>query len=223
MRDPFDALAEHLLRAGIRPRSVSRYVGELRDHLDDATDALTASGRPGPAARQEALDRLGTLDALALPMLANRRFRSLGSRAPWLFYAFGPLALYVATLAVIIAGLIGASSPGATPAWFGNAGATSQILASLILPVVGVWMICFAALRRRARFGWPLLGAVLMIAAAAAFQLDVRAPSPDLGGLIAIGVLLPSTQKLMLLSAFAAAALLPLLVFGPLGTKGAFR
>lgn len=62
-----------------------------------------------------------------------------------------------------------------------------------------------------------------MIAAAAAFQLDVRAPSADLGGLIAIGVLLPSMHKLMLLSAFAAAALLPLLVFGPLGTKGAFR
>jgi hypothetical protein len=50
--DPgFDALKERLLRAGIGPRRVRRYLAELTDHLAELTAQEEAAGdRPAEAA-----------------------------------------------------------------------------------------------------------------------------------------------------------------------------
>ena len=41
---PFDAVAETLLKGGIAPRRVRRYVRELDEHLDDLTEQQRAVG-----------------------------------------------------------------------------------------------------------------------------------------------------------------------------------
>ena len=49
-----ERLPERLLRAGIAPRHVRRYMGELRDHYDDALREEQANGL-NPAAAASAV------------------------------------------------------------------------------------------------------------------------------------------------------------------------
>ena len=87
---PFDHLRETLLRAGIAPRYVRRYVGELRDHLEDLTAQQRQAGYDSTEARIRARARLGSDDELAAAMLAQKNFRAWASRAPWAVFLLLP-------------------------------------------------------------------------------------------------------------------------------------
>jgi hypothetical protein len=56
---PFDAVAETLLKGGIAPRHVRRYVRELAEHLDDLTAQQRAAGYDREGAASRARARLG--------------------------------------------------------------------------------------------------------------------------------------------------------------------
>lgn len=56
----FEELRERLLRAGIAPSHVHRYLRELRDHYDDLYRAECARGLQPSAAAQTARTRLGS-------------------------------------------------------------------------------------------------------------------------------------------------------------------
>src|SRR5690606_37042638 len=103
MPDRLLTLREDLLRAGLAPRHVERYLAELSDHRADIAENLHAAGLAPEAARAEAERRLGAHDALLLPMLADRRFRSPAARWPALFYLLLPLAIQAA---IILAGIL---------------------------------------------------------------------------------------------------------------------
>lgn len=45
MPDLFASLGDRLLSASVRPKTVNRYLAELRDHLDDVTTELEAPAR----------------------------------------------------------------------------------------------------------------------------------------------------------------------------------
>ncbi|HEX4077870.1 MAG TPA: hypothetical protein VHX61_03220 [Rhizomicrobium sp.] len=79
----FEALRERLLRTGIAPRHVRRYVGELRDHFDDLVREETANGALQGEAEIRARRRLGSDSDLAAVMLACPELRSLAARYPW--------------------------------------------------------------------------------------------------------------------------------------------
>src|ERR1700748_1601694 len=86
----FEALRETLLRGGIAPRHVRRYVRELADHLDDLAAAERAAGRDEEAALLAAQARLGGDDALAAAMLARPELKSWAAKAPWLVFGLVP-------------------------------------------------------------------------------------------------------------------------------------
>lgn len=92
MPKPLRELRERLLRAGVAPRHVRRYLRELSEHLADLWAEEIAAGHSGAEAENAALARLGNIDELAEAMTRQPKFQSWASRAPWLTFGAGSLA-----------------------------------------------------------------------------------------------------------------------------------
>src|SRR5215467_3796223 len=90
----FDELRERLLRGGIAPRHVRRYIAELEDHLNEL--------RAQEDTEAAALARLGTAEGLAKPMLDRREFRSWTARAPWAVFGLGPIVMLALSIVVAL-------------------------------------------------------------------------------------------------------------------------
>jgi len=88
---PLNELREHLLRAGVAPRHVRRYLAELADHLADLHSEEERAGRSEVDAQSAALARLGSMDDLAKAMIEQRQFQTWSSRAPWAIFGLAPL------------------------------------------------------------------------------------------------------------------------------------
>ena len=89
----FSELRERLLRAGVAPRHVRRYLAELADHLADLRAEEEAAGHSRADAESAALVRLGGTDELARAMIEKRQFQSWCLRAPWATFGVAPLCL----------------------------------------------------------------------------------------------------------------------------------
>src|SRR5947199_7049207 len=90
MAKPFHELRERLLRAGVTPRHVRRYLAELADHLADLRAEEERAGRSRADAESAALARLGGVDNLAKAMIEQRQFQSWCVRAPWAMFCLAP-------------------------------------------------------------------------------------------------------------------------------------
>src|ERR1700690_1391450 len=88
---PFVTLREKLLRGGIAPWRVRRYLAELNDHLADLTEAERAAGYPPEEAVQRARILLGNDSDLADAWLAQPKLKSFTARAPWAVFGIVPL------------------------------------------------------------------------------------------------------------------------------------
>lgn len=207
MPDPFADLREDLLRAGISPRRVNRYTRELSEHRIDLIEHLEAEGRTHQEAELEAARRLGNHEALLLPMLADRRFRSLAARWPALVYLGFPLASQAALALLSAAVLILATDTPLRPimADLGSGIALLWLVASVILS----WLAILSAHRRRAAMHWPVLAALAVSTLAAATNISVTPPTAELSGEIAFALMHPAPLPLLTL---AALSLLPLLL-----------
>src|ERR1700761_3953986 len=86
----FEALREILLKGGIAPRHVRRYLAELTEHLDDLTEKQRAQGYDGEDAALRARALLGEDRDLAAAMLEQKSLRSITVRAPWLVFGILP-------------------------------------------------------------------------------------------------------------------------------------
>lgn len=106
MRDPaLLGVRERLLRAGIAPRHVNRYIMELRDHLTDLISRERSAGLTAEAAQLKAHAILGTEEQLVQAMIERGTPKSLAAKAPWAVFGLFPLvALFTALI------LLGASS-----------------------------------------------------------------------------------------------------------------
>ena len=99
----FEALAETLLKGGVAPRHVRRYVRELHDHLSDLIVQQRQAGYDGEDARLRARARLGGDAELAQAMLNLPGVRSWPARLPWLvFVALPPILTIAIGLLVIL-------------------------------------------------------------------------------------------------------------------------
>ncbi|HWV20271.1 MAG TPA: hypothetical protein VN036_04525 [Devosia sp.] len=211
MHDAFVDLREDLLRAGVSPRRVRRYLRELSDHRADLIEHLQAQGHTRQQAEQESLDRLGSHDTLLLPMLADSRFRSMAARWPALVYLGLPLASQIMLAFLSAAALIAAASTPLRPALadLGSGVAILWLAGSVILS----WAAIVAAHRRRASMRWPIFAALAVSGIAAAMNIDVTMPIADSHGEIILALTSPAPLPLVTL---AALSLLPLLFrFGP--------
>src|ERR1700748_2631992 len=93
MPKPFHELRERLLRAGMAPRHVRRYLSELADHLADLKAEEERAGLNRTDAETAALARLGGMDDLAKSMIEQRQFQAWCARAPWAIFGLAPLLL----------------------------------------------------------------------------------------------------------------------------------
>jgi len=174
MKKPFNELRERLLRAGVPPRHVRRYLTELADHLADLRAEEEHAGRSGADAESAALVRLGGMDDLFKAMIAKREFQSWCVRAPWAMFGLAPIflligAYFVACLYLWLGWKI--FLPGAdTP--FGGGGGPIYGFANLYFqagklyyfgaPVLIGWGIGLIAARQRVQAIWPIAGLILI-------------------------------------------------------------
>ena len=172
----FHELRERLLRAGVAPRHVRRYLMELADHLADLRAEQERAGRSPADAESAALIRLGGIDDLAKAMTEQRQFQSWCVRAPSAMFSLAPLLLlagaWCVALLILWSGwkifLPGADSPftridGSTIT-DGFAILYFQVGRSLyfVAPILVGWGIGLIAARQRFRAIWPTVGFVLI-------------------------------------------------------------
>lgn len=157
-----DDLRERLLREGVKPGVVARYVAELADHFEDLSET---------GSREAALRRLGTTEALAAAMLAQPGIRSWTARAPWAVLTLGPVvALVLGCLLPTLLLFMGArafaaemdygraTQPGSWPYVILN---TLFAFNEHLLPILIGWAVVAIALRQRTGGAWLMLGVVL--------------------------------------------------------------
>lgn len=218
-------LAERLLREGVAYHHVRRFVGELRDHYEDARRAEMARGANAGEAEAAALTRLGTMDELARGMIARPELRALSARFPRLWGCGAPLALWLGTYIAVIFSLVLIFTAFESAGLFQGSPelAVLQKPADVFLllllrglPVmVGIAMLV-AALRQRTDMSWPLMGAALLAAVAGSADAGLLfSLSPDTKGELSFGFGM-SSEVLMRAAAMFAAMLTPLLLKGRL-------
>jgi hypothetical protein len=170
---PFDVLAETLLKGGVAPRHVRRYVRELDEHLDDLTAQQRASGYDGEDAALRARARLGDDAELAQAMLDQPGMRSWPARMPWLVFLLLPpiltagigLALYAAFYFIgNDAAKINAVLPLSESSLVGFSVAAMRAVNVLAVPAMAT-VLAILAQRQRLRLQWPLLGIGLLLLA----------------------------------------------------------
>ena len=175
MAKPFDELRERLLRAGVAPRHVRRYLTELADHLADlrAEEARARGSRAD--AESAALARLGRMDDLAKAMIEQRQFQSWSARAPWAIFGLAPLLLLAAAYFVACLYLWcgwkiflpAADTPfGSRPVGsiyeFANLYFQAGKLYYFAAPILVGWGVGLVAVRQRLKAVWPAVGLALI-------------------------------------------------------------
>lgn len=193
MAKPFhelrNELRERLLRAGVAPRHIRRYLAELADHLADITQEERASLSRAEA-EAAALARLGTMNDLANAMIAQRRLYSWSARAPWAIFAVAPLLFLVAAwcvaLLILWTGwqmfLPGAATPFGTalpgPIYrLENIYFQTGRMIYFGAPFLIGWCISALAVRQRLRAIWPVAGLVLVAIASGTAHVHTDRPA----------------------------------------------
>jgi hypothetical protein len=181
MAKQFSELSERLLQAGVAPRHVRRYLGELTDHLVDLRAEERQAGRSRAEAAAAAMARLGGVDELAQAMIGQREFQSWSVRAPWAALGVAPLlvlagAWYVA-LFILWSGwnvfLPGSDTPfvrvqGLAMLFFG-VGRSIFFGAPLLIG----WGVGLMAARQRLKAVWPAVSLVLIALIGGTTQVHV--------------------------------------------------
>jgi hypothetical protein len=165
---PFDSIAERLLKGGVHPRHVRRYIGELEDHFAELTTQLERSGFDKKEAQLQARARLGDETELVSSMLELPNIRAWSARAPWLVFSAVPptitfiaffISLGIARLMSPLGGLAGSNliwlpvSYEPFARWFVDAGNL------MIAPAVSA-AFAIMVVRQRLDRRWALLAAL---------------------------------------------------------------
>jgi hypothetical protein len=184
MLPSFDSLREQLLRAGMAPRRVRRYVLELRDHLTDLMEQERASGLDAGQARNRAMVLLGGEAELAQAMIRSAPSLSLAARAPWMVFVMWPVSLLVAAIffnALLLMHLL-APVQGLTPAEMTDGFRALINLANIVINYLVAGALsagCIAVgVRQRLNSGWIWtgLGFIAVFSGFLGFHMHVIPP-----------------------------------------------
>lgn len=194
----FPELREQLLRAGVAPRHVRRYLHELADHLADLVAEENRAGRSQADAESAALVRLGNMDDLARAMTEKRQLQSWCARAPWAMFGLAPLialggAWFIA-LFILWSGwkmfLPEAASPfipliHGVPVFYFGVGRLLYFTA----PILIGWGIGMIAASQRLKFIWPAVGLLLLALIGSIAQVHAsRTAESGRGGQVSLGL-----------------------------------
>ena len=215
-QQPLDRLRMRLLKAGIAPRYVARYLSELRDHFADLVAKECGKGSSDTEAQARARVLLGGEDALYRSAIDRGAPRSWAATLPWLVFGIAPLlalfALFFLTAWTSFTLLFPYRDVGTPSIPHGVrdlTAALSLFSSYLLAPVLAA--VCIAiALRQRlaSRWVWVGLALIALVAAPFAFQLDFNAPSGRVRGSAVVGVMdrgvMDATATLVLIAIRAA-------------------
>jgi hypothetical protein len=184
-----------LLKAGIAPRHVRRYLRELNDHLADLKEAQLETGHDGHEAGLRARALLGGDEELATAMLAQPSLKSWAARWPWLFFAVLPPLSSLASFFLLALPLVlfadahrALTHTLVAPIWLQSLTGAMTLFANLALSPTLAAFIVWTAARQRLNWKWPLLA--ITIIALAGFHMVAHFPTaPQKGGQIAITAL----------------------------------
>ncbi len=200
----FNELRERLLRAGVAPRHVRRYLTELTDHLADLRAEEEHSSHNRADAESAALLRLGSIDHLARAMIDQRQFQSWCARAPWAIFGVAPLLLLAGAWRVALVILWSGWNlflPGAATPFIRLNGLREVLyfgIGRLIFfsaPILVGWGIGLIAARQRLRAAWPAAALVVIAWIGGTAQVHVTPPSTAGAGHISMGLTYaPSVQ-----------------------------
>jgi hypothetical protein len=190
----FDALRESLLKGGIAPRHVRRYMAELSEHLDDLIAQQRKAGFDAEDAAIRARAKLGSDTELAYAMLEQKQFRSLAARAPWaVFGLLPPIAAMAAFFALMVPLVLIAHAYGmvthhgiSAPHWFRLLVETVFLFGNFTLAPLLTLAFTMSATRQRLWPGWPLLAVLLIALLDMHLQADFPAPGVR-GGSLGLG------------------------------------
>ena len=168
---PFDAVAETLLKGGVAPRHVRRYVRELDEHLDDLTTQQHAAGYDGEDAQLRARARLGDDAELAKAMLDQPGMRSWPARLPWLVFLLLPPILTAIVGLALYAGVyfIGDGAAKITAVvpvpqdWLIGFSVAAMTTVNVLAAPAMATLLVMLAQRQRLKSWWPLLGIGLLL------------------------------------------------------------
>ena len=177
-----EALRKRLLRSGVAPRHVRRYLRELRDHYDDAVHEELNKGASRESAEESASSRLGEPDHLVESALARPELLSWSRRWPWAVYIVGPLLLlpaaFVATILAMV-GLAGTEPPISAPLL--ELLKAIRLFGLYVLPVITASGFALLARRRGVSHGWAWASITLITFVGALPNLDVYADAIGAG------------------------------------------
>lgn len=153
-----DSLGERLLRSGIAPRHVRRYLRELRDHYDDALREELKMDVTRATAEKAAASRLGEPESLVQSALAQQELRSTVARYPRLVFGAGPMLVWVA-LSLTVHFILPEVAHSREGKWalYGT-----TIFFVRIFPVFLTLGLLVIAYRQRLPLLWPIVGAAIV-------------------------------------------------------------
>ena len=184
----FETLREDLLKGGVAPRHVRRYLAELSEHLDDLTAQQRDAGYDAEDAAIRACAKLGSDAELARAMLEQPGMRSWPARLPWLVFLLLPpiltsmigLALYVVAYFIGYgAPRINAFLPLPESALVGFSTAAMTGVTVLAAPAMAALLVLLAQ-RQRLEPVWPLLGIALLVLLTPLFDVSHYGPHQHL-------------------------------------------
>jgi hypothetical protein len=197
MNPPFRELRERLLRAGVAPRHVRRYLAELVDHLADLGAEGENEGLSPSDAASAAFARLGGIEALSRAMMERRQFQSWCARAPWAAFAITPLLLlawaYFSACLILWTGWI-LFLPGTHSPFIpvdGLANLYFQLGRAIFFgaPVLIGWGVGLVAVRQRFRVFWPTVGLILVSFVGGTARVHASPPAgPAAAGHVSMGL-----------------------------------
>ena len=192
----FNELGERLLRAGVAPRHVRRYLRELGDHLADLRAEEERTGKSRADAEAAALARLGGMEDLARAMVEQRHLQSWSARAPWAMCGLAPLfalaAAWFVALFILWSGweifLPGTASPFVGP-HYGFVNIYFQVGRAIYFgaPLFIGWGIGWMAARQRLKTLWLIPGLALISLAAGTVQVHASRTGAS-GGAAHVGL-----------------------------------
>jgi hypothetical protein len=176
-----------LLRAGIPPGHVNRYVRELREHLSDLIERERAKGLSTGDAEAKARALLGTDSQLVQAMVDREPPRSLAAKAPWAAFAILPLVIFIFATALLARWSISIFAPytalsGADMSTGVRAlGMTLSFVGSYLLGPMMAAMCIVIALRQRLSSRWVWTGLALIALVCGPMGLHIQFLSPEGG------------------------------------------
>jgi hypothetical protein len=207
-------LREKLLRAGIAPRHVRRYLGELDNHFEDLANEERAKGRSLDDAEALARTRLGSDDALAAALLARPGLRSVTARYPWAVFGLAPIALsFIVVIAAVfvevgffnlLTALTGGPRVAPDPAWIKVITWIWNTLFTYATPLAIAWLMLVVGQRQRIAGMWLLIG-VAIASIAGGFHWVHMTWHDQGGGELTVGFEQPYSHGMLVTAALRAA------------------